>query len=119
MVCYHPRTCCTPGDKVRYCTRSGCSYSENSSLPLNPNNHSGGTYWTVTTTATCTTSGIRSQICYGCSAVLSTQPIAALGHNWGSWIYQYRYYDEDLQYYVRVYKRTCSRCGTYEYDYLE
>ena len=112
-------TCHTPGTQSRNCTRTGCSYIENDSLPLNPNNHSGGTYWTVTTTATCTASGIRSQICYGCSAVLSTQAIPALGHSWGAWIYQYQYYDEDLQYYVRVYKRTCSRCGIYEYDYLD
>jgi hypothetical protein len=114
-----PSTCCVPGTQTRTCTRSGCSYSENGSLPLNPNNHSGGSYWTVTTAATCTASGIRSQKCYGCSVVLSTQTISALGHNWGSWIYQYRYYDEDLQYYVRVYKRTCSWCGAFEYDYLE
>ncbi|MFA7673584.1 MAG: hypothetical protein WCY62_06995, partial [Clostridia bacterium] len=96
-----------------------CSYSENDSLPLNPSNHSVGTYWSVTTSATCTASGIRSQICYGCSVVLSTQTIPALGHSWSGWVYQYRYYDEDLQYYVRVYKRTCSLCGAIEYDYLE
>ncbi len=111
-------TCCTPGAQSRYCTRSGCSYSENSSLPLNPNNHSGGTYWTVTTAATCTASGVRSQICYGCSTVLSTQAIPALGHNWSGWVYQYTYYDEDWQSYVYVYKRTCSRCGAVEYDYI-
>jgi|GEM_PF-3481682 len=114
-----PATCFSPGDKVRYCMRTGCSYSEEDTIPENPSNHAGGSYWTITTAATCTNSGIRSQICYGCYGVLSTQPIAALGHNWGSWIYQYGYYDEDLQYYVRVYKRTCSRCGIYEYDYLD
>ena len=111
-------TCCTPGAQSRYCTRSGCSYSENSSLPLNPNNHSGGTYWTVTTAATCTASGVRSQICYGCSTVLSTQAIPALGHSWSGWVYQYTYYDEDWQSNVHVYKRTCSRCGAVEYDYI-
>jgi len=111
-------TCCTPDTQSRYCMRPGCSYSENSSLPLNPSNHSGGTYWTVTTAATCTSSGIRSQICYGCSAVLSTQTIPALGHNWSGWIYQYTYYDEDWQSYVNVYKRTCSWCGAVEYDYI-
>ncbi len=111
-------TCCTPGTKSRHCTRTGCNYTENESLPINPNNHSGGTYWTVTKSATCTASGIRSQICYGCSEVLSTQVIPALGHNWGGWIYQYTYYDENWQSNVRVYKRTCSRCGAVEYDYI-
>jgi hypothetical protein len=114
-----PSSCYLNGTQIRSCSRPGCSYSENGSLPLNPNNHSGGSYWTVTTAATCTASGIRSQKCYGCNAVLSTHTISALGHNWGSWIYQYIYYDEDLQYSVRVYKRTCSRCGAVEYDYLK
>jgi hypothetical protein len=111
-------TCCTLGTQSRYCNRPGCSYNVYDSLPLNPSNHSGGTYWTVTTAATCTASGIRSQICYGCDAVMSTQPISALGHNWGGWVYQYTYYDEDWQSNVNVYKRTCSRCGAVDYDYI-
>jgi hypothetical protein len=110
-------TCCTTGSERSYC--SGCSYFEERTIDENPANHSGGTYWSVTTAATCTASGIRSQKCYGCGAVLSTQTIPILDHSWGSWIYQYRYYDEDLQYYVRVYTRTCSSCGAVEYDYLE
>lgn len=113
-----PSTCCTPGTQIRHCTRSGCSHSESGSLPLNPNNHAGGSYWSVVTPPTCTTSGKSRQICYGCSAVLSTTTVPALGHNWSGWVYQYTYYDEDWQSNVHVFKRTCSRCGVVEYDYI-
>jgi hypothetical protein len=109
-------TCCTTGSERSYCSR--CSYFEERTIDENPANHSGGTYWTITTAATCTSSGTRQQKCYGCNAVLSSQTIPALGHNWSGWVYQYTYYDEDWQSNVNVYKRTCSRCGAVEYDYI-
>ncbi len=38
------------------------------------------TEWTTTTTATCTTPGLKSEICNECGAVVNTEVIAALGH---------------------------------------
>ena len=109
--------CWQPGKEVKLCTVCSFKLAEQTTA-LDPNNHSGYTYNEETTSPTCTTSGVSTTFCSGCDGALSTASIAALGHVWGSWIYQYTYYDPDLQSNVYVYKRTCSRCGAFEHDYI-
>jgi hypothetical protein len=109
--------CWQHGKEVKLCTVCSFQLAEQTTA-LNPNNHSGGTYNEVTTSPTCTASGVRTTFCSGCDGVLSSSSIAALGHTWGSWIYQGTYYDPDLQCNVIVYRRTCSRCGAIEHDYI-
>jgi len=49
-----------------------------------PHEHDSGT-WHVALDATCAAPGTRELRCTSCNAVLNTQPIEALGHNW-EWI---------------------------------
>ena len=61
--------------------------------------------WVTDRAATCTTAGVKHQLCSNCGATQSANTaIAALGHNWGSWT---RVSDTQHQ-------RTCSRCSTKE-----
>jgi len=49
-----------------------------------PHEHDSGT-WHIALDATCAAPGTRELRCTSCNAVLNTQPIEALGHNW-EWI---------------------------------
>ena len=63
----------------------------------------------VTTTATCTTNGVRTYTCNGCSASY-TETISATGHSYGSW----QTTKEATCTATGTQKRTCSKCGNAE-----
>lgn len=101
-------TCTT----AQICIRCGYGYVFQPAL-----GHTFTSYF-VTTVATCTSSGIKTATCVRCSALNTMSYNDFDNHNFGSWIFQYTYYDNEEMTYVNVYKRTCSRCGYYEYEYI-
>ena len=70
---------------------------------------------TVTTEATCDKDGVKTYKCVDCKAVLSTEKIAKLGHDWGSW-----YTTSDAKCGEKgVQTRDCKRDGCNESDTQE
>jgi len=64
----------------------------------------------VTKEATCTEKGEKQQICDNCGAVVKTEEIAALGHDFGEW----KVTKEATTAEEGEQERVCSRCGEVE-----
>ena len=93
-------TCTTVGKETRTCINCGAEDTRDYGSPLGHNYNA----------ATC----VLPATCTRCGATTGN----SLGHNWSGWVYQYTYYDYDWQSNVNVFKRTCSRCGAVEYEYI-
>lgn len=108
-------TCTVNGSQSLVC--DGCGAILSTSTILAPGHSMSA--WSVITASTCSTPGTQSRYCTnsGCGYSESSS-IPALGHSWSGWVYQYTYYDPDWQSNVHVYRRTCTRCGAVEYDYI-
>ncbi len=67
------------GLKRRICAR--CGYTETEVIPVHTHTPGG---WEVTKEATCTESGTKVRCCTGCGAVIDSETIPALGHDYSA-----------------------------------
>ncbi|MCL2641988.1 MAG: dockerin type I domain-containing protein [Candidatus Bathyarchaeota archaeon] len=77
-------TCVEEGVLTFACSKCVHSYTE--SIPVNPDNHVGGSYEAVITEATCEVEGLMGIYCSDCNKLLETRSIGPLDHVWGEWV---------------------------------
>ena len=102
-----PATCISIGVMTFTCSRCDDSYTEE--IPLNPDNHVGGTYESVITPATYDSEGLMGIYCSNCHAQLSTRviPIITCEHDWGAGVVT----TPATCVSAGIMTFTCSRCG--------
>lgn len=119
LVAATEATCTTTGN-IEYYVCSGCNkYFEDSEGTVEITDKSSvviaatGTHtygeYTVTTAATCTTTGTKTATCTKCGAT-TTQTIAATGHTYGAWVIT----KEATETEAGSKTRTCTKCGNEE-----
>lgn len=80
-----PATCTTKGQKQILSQCSVCLYVDTSRLEdIEPLGHNYPDVWTITKQPTCEETGSKQRVCRRDSSHVETEPISALGHDWGT-----------------------------------